>query len=168
MQIELKKWSLRYLNQLVHLCNHVDRTYLTDQMPKPYRKEHALWFINHAKKDDGTLGIYRAIVVDGICIGEISVVYQDDVHCRCATLGYYILDEYKNKGIATQMVKEICEIAFQELTIHRITATTFSCNVASRRVLEKNGFILEGTLKNNLYKDHKIYDECIYGKCLVK
>lgn len=168
MKIELKEWSLKYLNQLVDLCNNVDRTYLTGTIPYPYKVEHALWFIRYAKKRDFVFGVWRAIVVDGKCVGEISVVCQDDIYSRSATLGYYLLDEYKNMGIATSMVKEICELSFDVLCINRITATTFEENFASRRVLEKNGFILEGILKNNLYKRNNAYNECIYGKCRVK
>lgn len=164
MKIELKKWSYRYLKQLVFLCNHVDRSYLTDHMPNPYRKEDALWFIKHAKKNDEIFGVYRTIVVNDTCVGEISIVCQDDIHCRTATLGYYILDEYKNQGICTEMVSQICDLAFEFLTINRITASTFASNYASRRVLEKNGFVLEGILKDNIFKKNIVYDECVYGK----
>lgn len=166
MKIELKEWSLKYLLDLVYLCNNVDRTYLTGNIPYPYRKEDALWFIRFAKKRDMVFGVYRAIVVDGKCIGEISVVIQDDIYIRSATLGYYLLDDYKNNGIATKVVKEICALAFEHLIINRITATTFEDNFASRRVLEKNGFVLEGILKDNLFKKNKTFNECIYGKCL--
>ena len=37
-------------------------------------------------------------------------------------------------------------------------------NLASRTVLEKNGFLLEGVMKNAVIKNTNIFDLCIYGK----
>jgi len=36
-------------------------------------------------------------------------------------------------------------------------------NIASRRVLEKNDFILEGVMKNAVVKNNNIYNLCVYG-----
>lgn len=64
----------------------------------------------------------------------------------------------------SEAVKKICELAFQELDIIRITGSVFEPNIASRRVLEKNGFLLEGVLKSAVFKNDTIYDLCLYGK----
>ena len=42
--------------------------------------------------------------------------------------------------------------------------TVFKENIASRRVVEKNGFKLEGVREKSIYKNGIVYDECIYGK----
>ena len=64
----------------------------------------------------------------------------------------------------TYLSGRICDIAFSELDIIRITGLVYSPNIASRRVLEKNGFSLEGLQRNAVYKDGKIYDLCLFGK----
>jgi len=37
-------------------------------------------------------------------------------------------------------------------------------NIASRRVLEKNDFELEGVMKTAVVKNKNIYNLCVYGK----
>lgn len=64
----------------------------------------------------------------------------------------------------TEAVRRICELGFSELNILRITGLVYAPNLASRRVLEKNGFLQEGMQKNAVYKDGKVYDLCLYGK----
>ena len=47
--------------------------------------------------------------------------------------------------------------------IVRIHAEAFARNAASRRVLEKAGFALEGTLRRSVYKNGEMLDSCIYA-----
>ncbi len=64
----------------------------------------------------------------------------------------------------TEAVRQICEIAFRELDILRITGLVYEPNVASRKVLEKNGFLLEGIMKDAVVKNGSVFNLCIYGK----
>ena len=66
--------------------------------------------------------------------------------------------------IMTEAVRQICQIAFDELDILRITGLVYNPNNASKKVLEKNGFAMEGTMKQAVVKDGSIYDLCILGK----
>ena len=75
-----------------------------------------------------------------------------------------LLDEYWNQGIMSSAVDEICKIAFEELDIIRISGKVMEGNVASQRVLEKNNFVFEATLKNNVFKNNEVKDEHIYRK----
>lgn len=63
-----------------------------------------------------------------------------------------------------EAVKKICEIAFQELDVIRIAGRVYEPNIASRKVLEKNDFSLEGVLRNAVFKNGEIYNLCMYGK----
>ena len=47
--------------------------------------------------------------------------------------------------------------------IVRIYAEPFAYNIASRRILEKNGFVCEGILRNNAVKNGKILDMMMYS-----
>lgn len=64
----------------------------------------------------------------------------------------------------TEAVRQICDTAFRGQDIIRITGLVYEPNTASRKVLEKNGFVLEGVMKNAVIKNGNIYDLCIYGK----
>lgn len=68
----------------------------------------------------------------------------------------------------TEAARQICRLAFEALDIIRITGLVYEPNIASRRVLEKNGFTLEGIMKNAVVKDGNVYDLCVYGKLTEK
>ena len=63
---------------------------------------------------------------------------------QSASLGYWLAEAAGGRGIATAAVREISRIAFTELGLHRLQADTLEHNVASQRVLERNGFVRIG------------------------
>lgn len=164
MKIELKKWSFEDKESLIEICNAVDRGYLANRLPFPYTEDSADWWLNMVHEHEGKDGVFRAIVVDGKIRGNISVEQKEDVYGKDAELGYMLITKSWSKGIMTEAVNQICNIAFAELDIIRITGLVYEPNIASRRVLEKNGFILEGIMKNAVVKNDNIYNLCIYGK----
>ena len=156
--MELRHWTLSDIMELTNLCNAVDRRFLSDRLPYPYTEKDAEKWLKMVTNNDAITGIYRAIVYDGKLIGSISVEKKDDD----AEIGYMILNEYTNKGIATEAVKQICSIAFKALSIKQITANVFQPNIASIRVLLKNGFKYKGAIPNAVIKDGYVYDLLIY------
>ncbi len=163
MEVILRKWTSDDNRELVRLSNAVDRRYLSNRMPLPYLESHADWWIGTAKEQEGTGGIFRAITVDGEIVGNISVERKKDVYGKDAEIGYLLFTESWSKGIMTEAVRQICRIAFEELDILRITGLVYEPNTASRRVLEKNGFVLEGIMRNAVVKEDLVYNLCIYG-----
>ena len=144
--------------ELTNLCNAVDRRFLSDRLPNPYIEKDAEEWLKMVNDNDEITGIYRAIVCDGKLIGSISVEKKDDD----AEIGYMFLNEYTNKGIATEAVKQVCTIAFKILSLEQITANVFPQNIASIRVLQKNGFKYKGAIPNAVIKDGNVYDLLIY------
>lgn len=164
MKIELKEWSRENIGAIKDICNRIDRKYLSNRIPNPYTDEDVEWWLSYVEKNEGVNGLFRAIVVDGVVCGNISVEKRGDIYTKEGVLGDYLLTEYWGQGIMTKATEEICKLAFEKLDIIKIMANTFDKNIGSRRVLEKNGFKLEGVREKSIYKDGKIYDECIYGK----
>ena len=158
LKLELRHWTQADAMELTSLCNAVDRRFLSDRLPYPYMEKDAEEWLKMVTDNDTITGIYRAIVYDGKLIGSISVEKKDDD----AEIGYMILNEYTNKGIATEAVKQICSIAFKALSIEQITANVYQPNIASIRVLLKNGFKYKGTIPNAVIKDGNVYDLLIY------
>lgn len=81
---------------------------------------------------------------------------------RSANLGYWVDGARSGRGLATRAVAAAIEIAFGELELHRLEAATLVENVASQRVLEKNGFERIGLAPRYLliagaWRDHVLY-----------
>ena len=72
-------------------------------------------------------------------------------------------EPFWGRGLATRAVGEICRYAFSGWDVLRVFAEPFTHNAASRRVLEKNGFLLEGVLRANAVKGGRVADMCMYS-----
>ena len=164
MNIELVKWTSDLKQDLINICNAVDHSFLSGRLPYPYTQKDADWWLNMVSEHDGKDGIFRAIKADGRIVGNITVEQKTDVYCKDAEIRYLLMTEYWSKGIMTESARKICEIAFEELDIIRITGLVYAPNTASQRVLEKNGFEREGIQKNAIFKDGSVYDLYLYGK----
>ena len=164
MKIELRKWDTSLKDDLIRICNNADRTYLSGRLPDPYTEADADWWLGMVSEHEGIDGIFRAIVIDGVVAGNITLEPKSDVFCKYVELGYLLLTESWSQGVMTEATRQICEIAFDELDIIRISSLVYSPNIASQRVLEKNGFAFEGCMKKAVFKDGNIYDAYLYGK----
>ena len=156
--MELRHWTQSDAKELTSLCNAVDRRFLSDRLPYPYMEKDAEEWLKMVTDNDTITGIYRAIVYDGKLIGSISVEKKDDD----AEIGYMLLNEYSNKGIGTEAVRQVCSIAFKILSLEQITANVFQPNIASIRVLLKNGFKYKSAIPNAVIKGGNVYDLLTY------
>jgi [ribosomal protein S5]-alanine N-acetyltransferase len=81
---------------------------------------------------------------------------------QSANLGYWVAEKANGRGLATKAVGELIPIAFGEIGLHRLEAGTLDDNLASRRVLEKNGFEEIGIARGYLHiggewRDHMLF-----------
>ena len=92
-------------------------------------------------------------------IGDISVF--DIENNRMGSVGYrFDPDEWSN-GYATEALREAVRFIFTHTELDRLHATADVRNTASNRVLEKCGFVLEGTVRRgkmvSTYCDYNIW-----------
>lgn len=66
---------------------------------------------------------------------------------RYKEIKYVISEDYQNKGYATEVVNHVLKYAFIELNLLVVAACCYPLNIKSKRVIEKCGFIYEGTLR---------------------
>jgi ribosomal-protein-alanine N-acetyltransferase len=100
---------------------------------------------------------------EGMLIGCVSSDHLEIGASHRAELGYWLARHYWGRGIMTMAVNAYVKYAFEELQVLRIYAHVFDSNPRSARVLEKNGFTLEGRLRHHLRKDGKLIDVRVYG-----
>jgi RimJ/RimL family protein N-acetyltransferase len=135
---------------------------LTNKIPYPYTERDAEIFLKFIERDKHHKAF--AIELNREFCGIIGLIKQQDVREKSAELGYWIGEPFWNKGITTEAVKLITEYGFSNLNIIRIYSTVFEYNIASMKVLEKNGYKKEGIFKKAIFKNNKIWDEHRYFK----
>lgn len=160
--IKLRKLTLEDADVLAHLGNNINVfRFTSDTFPHPYTKEKAIEFINKAIKGENE--IIFAIEWKEKYVGNTGLHFQTGLERKSVELGYFIGEEYWGNGIATEAVKLICAYGFANLDINRIIAGVIEGNSSSMRVLEKNGFELEGIMKQALFKMGEFRDNYRYG-----
>ncbi len=82
--------------------------------------------------------VYPILLKDGTYIGYVQAVPFDDGTWE---VGYHIGANYTKKGYATEAVKAFLPVIMPKLGLNRITGFCLADNMASRKVMERCGFI---------------------------
>ena len=133
-----------------------------DSFPFPYTPSDAKAWLRLAAGEG--LNQVFAIDVDGFVVGAIGIRPGDDVNRLDAEIGYWLGEEFWNRGIATEAVQAVTQYAFETLGMVRVHAAVFEWNTASMRVLEKAGFVKEGVQVRSAIKDRQIIDQVVYAR----
>jgi len=161
MNCKIRKWKLSDAKDLASvISNKKIQDNLRDGLPYPYTEQDATDYISAMLSEDENKTLAFAITIDNKAIGSIGAFRQKNIHRHTAEIGYYIAEE----GLMTEAVKQICSYIFDKSNIVRIYAEPFSYNKASCRVLEKAGFLYEGTLRSNAIKNGKTIDMLMYSR----
>jgi ribosomal-protein-alanine N-acetyltransferase len=100
----------------------------------------------------------------GKMVGRVNFSSIEDGKVKSAELGYRIGKDDNGKGIATEAVRIALKVGFEEHKFARIDAGTASENIASQRVLEKNGFVLIEKVENYIEVNGKWIDSLNFTK----
>ena len=137
---------------------------LRDLFPHPYTIDDANEFLKRATSQEPATSF--CIDIDGSAVGGVGIRIGEDVHRHTAELGYWLSEDFWGHGITSEAVPAVTNYCFENFPLQRIFAEPFAKNVASARVLEKAGFVLEGRLKNNVFKDGEVLDSLLYAKTM--
>lgn len=136
----------------------------TLSLPFPYKEENAhFWFKmaedGFANKDAFIFGIREKENLK--LIGAIGL--HLDIGSHKAEVGYWLGKSFWNKGYVSEALQKVLKFGFEELNLNKIYASHFLHNPASGKVLEKNGFVYEGTLYQEIFKNNQFLDIKRYG-----
>lgn len=163
MEFSLRPIRQSDIKDLVRLANNrkiSDR--LTDAFPFPYTLDDGERFFRMVS--EAVPPNVLAISLEDQFIGAIGIHPKDDVDRLNAEMGYWIGEPYWGQGIMTRAITMMQSYAFENFPqIERIFARPYGDNPASRRVLEKAGFVLEAHFKQTLIKNGARKDELIYA-----
>lgn len=163
METVIRQWKNEDLQKLVSQANNINVwNNLRNYFPHPYTEEHGKAWLE--KVVDALPAINMAIEADGKLVGGIGLILNGDVYIKSAEIGYWLGEQYWGKGIATEAVRQMTEYAFYYFDLVRLYAEVFETNKASMRVLEKNGYYLEGVRRKAVFKNNVLMDDYIWVK----
>jgi len=95
-------------------------------------------------------------------IGTFSIWHISKENSR-AEIGYALLPDYQGKGIMNEAIDVVLKYGFNIMQLHSIEANVDPGNIASIKLLEKNGFVKEAHFKENIFYNGKFLDTAIYS-----
>ena len=134
---------------------------LRDRFPHPYTVENAREFIAFSRS--ATPATAFAVTVGDVPVGAIGVMLRDDVERCSAEVGYWLGEPHWGRGIASCALMGFTRFAFVAYELERLYAVPFASNLASCRVLEKAGYVLEGRMRRSAIKDGVVQDQLLYA-----
>jgi [ribosomal protein S5]-alanine N-acetyltransferase len=99
---------------------------------------------------------------DGRFLGTGRIVASDPLNAS-GDIGYAIRQSEWGKGYATAIARQLLDIGFGPLGLHRIWATVHPDNAAGVRVLEKAGLRYEGRLRDHFRMPGGWRDSLLYA-----
>lgn len=101
---------------------------------------------------------------DGPIIGQCNLSNIVRGAFQACHLGYNIAPDHEGRGLMSEAVEAIVELAFGQLNLHRVMANYLPSNERSRRLLERQGFIIEGLAPQYLMIGGKWQDHVLSAK----
>lgn len=153
----LRAWRVDDLEALLrHADDEQVSRGLSTRFPFPYTRADGEAFLSGHVVD--LAQPVFAIEIDGEASGGVGARLGQGERRHSAELGYWLGRRQWGQGRMTRVVGVFAPWVMQALSLYRLQATVLQFNIASARVLLKNGFIEEGTQRCAVVKDGKLHD----------
>ena len=165
-QVHLSEFRASDKPALIAHLNDRDLYDRTLRIPFPYTDASAddwLALVTKITQQQGRLVHWAIRSADDTLIGGCGIDGFQVGKSHRAEVGYWLAKPFWGRGIMTAVVRQVCQHAFEEFGLVKITAHVFSHNLASARVLEKCGFHEEGFLRKHFLKDDQFIDARLFG-----
>ncbi len=124
--------------------------------------EHALVSYYRRNSDGKTMmfGIFK----DGKLLGEIGFSGVALKYGK-VEIGYWLRKSARGHGIINKLLPRIEKMAFEQDWCHKIQLHCDAKNIASKSIAEKNGYILEGIIRqDSKWPNGSLRDKLYFGK----
>ena len=122
---------------------------LTLMRDRQTRNEAINWAITRPE-DDELIGM----------IGYVNI-YRD---AHRAEIGYILRADAHGQGLMDEALQASVAYGFEQLRLHSIEAIIRPENAASRKLVERNGFVLEALFKENCFFEGRYLDSVVYSR----
>ncbi|RUT30528.1 N-acetyltransferase [Paenibacillus zeisoli] len=166
-RVQLAKVEEKHLEELFEIYSN-DRVFDYCGIIPKHNKDTVKKMIPHFERDY----LKKSIIKWGIFSSEdngrlvgIAEAFNFNQKVNMVTMGYFLGDSYWGKGLAAETVRLLTRFLFEKAEVNRIQAEVMPANDASKKVLLKNGYVYEGTLRQaSLWAGKGIVDLEMYSQ----
>ena len=158
----VRPWTAEDLESLVlHADNPRVSAQLRDIFPYPYTRDDGRRFLAFAAAQTPPTAL--TIEVAGRAVGGVGVTPGSGNERHTAEIGYWLGEAYWGRCIAAEALSLMTAYASDTFALVRLQALPAASNQRSCRVLEKAGYVLEGTMRKSFMKQGVLHDQCLYA-----
>ncbi len=146
----------------LHSNAHVLRYWDSPPWGEPSRAERFIATCRQIEEEGSGARLAIDRVTDGAFVGWCGLTRWNPDY-RSASMGYCLTEAAWGHGYATEAARAALQWAYETLDLNRVQAETDTRNVASAHVLEKLGFVREGTLREDCIVNGDVSDSWVFG-----
>jgi len=165
-RVALVRPDREHLGEVVPLLTDRKIWRWTLHIPYPYTERHGREWVHRSARrwaagsDVGLLVVRRS---DGRVLGGVGLHHLEEGGAS-GEVGYWIGRPYRGAGYASEAVRLMLRLGFDQLKLHRIEARIFPGNRDSVRLVRRLGFSYEGRLRHEVKKAGKWRDSLLYSR----
>lgn len=162
-RIKLKPITPQYIHDTFnnHSENEIKELFNVDQDSYDHLKE-----MHEQGIESYRISLFYFLLIDKTTnevIGESGFHTWNKVHQRAELFYSLRSDQFKKKGIMSEVLPLVINYGFNQMNLHRMEALVADWNTPSVRLLEKNNFTKEGTMREDYYYNGKNEDSDCYS-----
>lgn len=120
--------------------------------------------INYYNRNRSQRSLMFGIFQNDKLLGEIGFSNVDEKVGIC-DVGYWLRKSARGKNIISKILPRIEKLAFEQDWCHKLSLHCDSENIASKKIAEKNGYILEGIIRqDSKWPNGELRDKLYFGK----
>jgi len=168
MDVQLIPFAEQHVAELAPMIDDPEVARFTRfPTPAPADFSATLFSRYDAGRAEGSRELFAAVdPASGRLLG-IGLAPHIDPAARELELGYLVGPADRGRGVATAMLRQLTDWAFETCAAIRVGLMIDVQNVASRKAAERCGYLLEGTMRNTYVKPGRRADVQVWSRLVT-
>lgn len=144
----------------IHETINLPEIWKTMQPSRPYSQNeiHSLF----TSSSDSPSAVRFIVAIETEPVGLVGYSIEDETR-GIAEPSCWIHPSYSGEGYGTEAIELLLEYGFEQCRLHKFVAEVVEFNEASKRLVEKVGFVEEGRQREQDFVEGKYHDCLLYG-----